>query len=201
MLQRESLVKLLNCESLNLSDILLCDWIFVSLFRNLWGVEDLSGSGMENTFFTNRLPGWAAETSLHPPFQFFSCFLFPGNNISFFLLHSLLSRTAVKPCSVPFIQGKGFNSRDWSWWFQDAYDSCLLYTTSWRFSVAGRLSASGRFLLLKSNSPQQTVDLAIIFLSVSHPGFLLCNCWVGFLRVWLFPPILFHPLILFSFAL
>lgn len=32
------------------------------------------------------------------------------------------------------------------------------------------------------------MDLAIIFLSVSHPGLLLCNCWVGFLRVWIFSP-------------
>lgn len=161
------------------------------------------GTFLAQTWKTHFLPTDYQGGQLRPPCTLvFSFFLaFSSLAIIFLLLHSPLSQTAVKPCSVPFIQGKGFNSRNWSWLFQDSYDSCLLYTTSWRFSVASRLSASGRLLLLKSNSPQQTVGLAIIFLSVSHPGFLLCNCWVGFLRVWVFPPVLLHRLILFSIAL
>lgn len=139
---------------------------------------------------------------LAPSFALFFCFFFPGNNISSFCCtRSLLSQTTVKSRGASSTWGKGFNSRDRPWLFQDTFDSCLSYTTSWRFSVAGRLSASGRLLLLKSNSPQQTVDLAVIFLSVSHAGFLFCNCWVGFLRVWIFPPIFLHRLLSFSFAL
>lgn len=140
---------------------------------------------------------------LNPPFALFF-FSPPGNVISSFCCTpSLLSQAVVKPHGAPSRQGKGFNGRDRPQLFRDTFDSCLLYTRSWRCSVARRLSASGRLLLLKSNSPQQTVDLAIIFLSVSHPGFLLCNCWVRFLRVWtapLPPRILLHPLLLFSFA-
>lgn len=91
------------------------------------------------------------------------------------------------PAMHPVAEGRDLSAGT-GWVIQDTFGSCQSHTTSWWFVGAARLSASGRLLLLKSNSPQQTVDLAIIFLSVSHPGFLLCNCWVGFLRVWIFFP-------------
>lgn len=87
----------------------------------------------------------------------------------------------------PVAEGRDLSAGT-GWVIQNTFGSCRSHTTSWWFVGAARLSASGRLQLLKSSSPQQTVDLAIIFLSVSHPGFLLCNCRVGFLRVWIFFP-------------
>lgn len=154
------------------------------MFRNLRGGEDLSCSGTER--ISCRLITRVGSRDLPAPsFCTFPplCFL----AIPFLFCAVLPRRQRPSPAMHPVAEGRDLSAGT-GWVIQNTFGSCRSHTTSWWFVGAARLSASGRLQLLKSNSPQQTVDLAIIFLSVSHPGFLLCNCRVGFLRVWIFFP-------------